>query len=88
MINTLKEKAEWKVPVHPNFQMRFDCKIEDSFINHTYKKATGMTIHSIIASNLIHCGIKTKSQLKKAVEYYDNIIDERKEEIMSYLGIK
>jgi len=88
MVNTLKKQTAWTTPEHPNLQMRFDCKIEDSFVNHTYKNATGMTIQGIICNNLIHDDIGTKSQLKEIVEYYDNIISHRMEEVRAHLGLK
>jgi len=86
MIKELREEVGWKVPEHPSLQMRFDCKIEDSFINHTYRQATGLTIHGIIASNLIACGVMKKEELTDAVKYYDDIIKERKEEVLKILG--
>lgn len=88
MVNTLKKQTGWTTPEHPNPQMRFDCKIEDSFINHTYKNATGTTVHGIICNNLIYDDIWTKSQLKEVVEYYDNIISQRMEEVRSHLGLE
>lgn len=88
MIKTLSENLGWELPPHPNIRMRFDCKIEDSFINYTYKKATGATIHSIISSNLVNAGVFSKGELEDATSYYDGIINERKDEIMEKLGLK
>lgn len=88
MVETLQKEVGWKTPEHPRLPMRFDCEIEDSFLNHTVKKATGLTAHGIICNYLIHDGIRTKSQLKDAVEYYDNLATRKKEEMMIRLNLK
>jgi hypothetical protein len=88
MIKTLNENLGWELPQHPNIRMRFDCKIEDSFINYTYKKATGATIHSIISSNLVSRGVFTKSEMEEAVIYYDSAIKEKQNEVLNELGLK
>jgi hypothetical protein len=88
IIRTLEKEGGWKLPGHPNIGMRFDCTIEDSFINHTYKWATGMTVHGIIACNLIQGGVQNKRMLKQAVEYYDGVIERRKTAILRDLGIR
>jgi len=87
MTDTLNNKLGWQLPQHPNINMRFDCRIEDSFINYTYKKATGATVHSIIASNLVNGGVFTKSEMEEAVNYYDNIITDSKEQMFKDLGL-
>lgn len=87
MTDTLNNKLGWQLPQHPNIHMRFDCRIEDSFINYTHKKATGATVHSIIASNLINGGVFTKSEIEEAVNYYDSIITESKEQVIKELGL-
>ena len=73
------------MPEHTDLPMRFDCKIEDSFINRTYKKAVGITIHGIICSNLINAGIRTKKDLEETVKHYDQIIEKRMEEVKAIL---
>lgn len=87
MINNLTRDTSWKLPDHPNIGMRFDCLIEESFINKTYKQATGSTVHEIIANNLIYDGVKTKNELAPAVEYYDSTIDYHIEEAKRRLSI-
>lgn len=87
MINNLTRDTGWRLPDHPNIGMRFDCLIEESFINKTYKQATGSTVHEIIANNLIYDGVKTKKELSPAVEYYDRTIDRHIEEAKKRLSI-
>ncbi len=77
MQRTLRDEIGWSLPDRPNVGMRFDCMIEDGFINHTYREVTGSTVHSIIADNLIYAGVRSKEQLAEAVEYYESIILER-----------
>ncbi len=83
MIADLSRDTGWRLPDQPNIGMRFDCLIEDSFINKTYKQATGSTVHAIIANNLIYDGVKTKAELATAVEYYDDVIERQVEEAKS-----
>lgn len=73
----LMDEVAWRLPEHPNLGMRFDCMIEEGFINHTFKHATGATIHGIIANNLIYDGLAEKSELIPVVEHYDDIIEDR-----------
>lgn len=73
----LMDEVAWHLPEHPNLGMRFDCMIEEGFINHTFKQATGATIHGIIANNLIYDGLAEKSELVPVVEHYDDIIEDR-----------
>jgi hypothetical protein len=87
IVKTLTEEVGWKAP-DPMLPMRFDCKIEDSFINYTYKKAVGMTCHAIICNNLIKDGTRTKNQLKETVESRDNIVSQRMEEMAVLLNLK
>lgn len=87
MISDLTQNTGWKLPDHPNLGMRFDCKIEDSFVNTSYKDATGSTVHSIIASNLIYDGKKGKSDLTPAVDYYDQAIKDKLEEITHQVNL-
>jgi hypothetical protein len=58
MIEDLARDTGWRLPDHPNLGMRFDCMIEDSLVDLSYKKATGLSIHGIIANNLIYDGVK------------------------------
>jgi hypothetical protein len=88
MIKTLEEETGWQQSEHPNLKMRFDCKIEDSFINHSYKQATGLTVHGIIANNLIQDGLRKKDELNAAVEHYDGVIGERTDEVMDIMGLR
>ena len=77
----LMDEVGWRLPEHPNLGMRFDCMIEEGFINHTYKQATGATIHGIIANNLIYNGLAEKSELEPVVEHYDDIIEDRTKKV-------
>lgn len=88
VVETLQKEVGWKAPEHPKLPMRFDCEIEESFLNHTYKEATGMTVHGIICNNLIYDGIRTKAQLRDTVEYYDDMVKRKKEELMRRLALK
>ena len=88
MVKTLQKEVGWTPPKDTKLPMRFDCEIEDSFINHSYKTDTGLTCHGIICNNLIYDGIRTKNQLKKTVEYYDRLVKHKKEELMIRLGLK
>jgi len=77
----LSTELGWQTPQTPNLGMRFDCMIEDSYINHTYKSVTGSTIHAIIANNLIYDNLSTKSELAPIVEHYDRIITDRQQQV-------
>ncbi|MCC6442923.1 MAG: hypothetical protein IT210_05625 [Armatimonadetes bacterium] len=72
MTKTLVENTPWRPPDYPSLNMRFDCKIEDALVNHTFKEATGQTVHSIIACNLIYDRLRTKEELKPAVDFYES----------------
>ena len=75
MIENLTRDTGWRLPDHPNLGMRFDCMIEDSLVDLSYKKATGSSVHGIIANNLIYDGVKEKKELIPVVTYYDNNIE-------------
>jgi hypothetical protein len=68
--------------------MRFDCQIEDSIFNYTFKEATGNTTHTIIANNLIYGKIKRKDELAAVVDYHDGILAQRTKDMKRRLGIK
>lgn len=85
MRRVLGDETGWHLPQHPNLGMRFDCMIEDSFINHTYKQATGSTIHSIVANNLVYDGLAQKEDLQPVVSHYDQVIEDRMQQVMSIL---
>lgn len=76
MIKDLELDTGWRLPDHPNLGMRFDCMIEDSLVDLSYIKATGLSIHSIIANNIIYDGVKDKKDLIPAINYYDENIDD------------
>lgn len=82
MIKDLVRDTGWQLPDHPSLGMRFDCMIEDSLINLSYKKVTGSTVHSIIADNLIYDGVAIKTDLTPIVKHYDDIINTRYEDII------
>ena len=83
MVADLTRDTGWRLLQHPSLGMRFDCIIEDSYMNTTYKQATGATVHAIIANNLIYDGVQNKLDLTPAVAHYDAIIDDRMEEVMN-----
>lgn len=75
MLKVLQEETGWSKPPGPRLPMRFDCMIEDSLLNYTYKKICGLTVHGIICNNLIYDNIYTREELKDAVKYYDDLIE-------------
>jgi hypothetical protein len=75
MIEDLARDTGWRLPDHPNLGMRFDCMIEDSLVDLSYKKATGLSIHGIIANNLIYDSVNDKKDLNHIVAYYEKNID-------------
>jgi hypothetical protein len=87
MVQDLQEVSDWKPP-NPMLPMRFDCMLEDAFINHTYQSTTGMTIHGIICNNLIYDGLRTRDQLKDVVARYEAMIGRRMRDVCERLGLK
>jgi hypothetical protein len=87
IVETMGREIGWKRPDKPKLPMRFDCKIEESLINHTYKKAIGLTVHGIICNNLIYDGARTKSELEDTVEHYDHALTQAMQQILSDLEI-
>jgi len=87
IVKTLTEEMGWKAP-NLMLPMRFDCQIDDSFIDYTFRKTFGVTSHAVICNNLICDGTRTKSQLKDTVEFHDKIVNERIQEMMGRLGLK
>jgi hypothetical protein len=69
ILDTL-EALGWKSPVGRALPMRFDCMIDDSFMNYTFQKATGLHTHAIIANNLIYNGVRTKAELQETSAEY------------------
>jgi len=86
MVEALEKEAGWRIPKGLKLPMRFDCKIGQSFLNHSFKRATGITTHGIICNNLIYDGTKTKNELKDTNELYDDTSLKLKE-MMKELGI-
>lgn len=80
MVRTLESETGWRAP-HASLPMRFDCILEDGHINRTFLHATGLTVHGIIANNLIHDGTRTKAELEPVVRHYDEVIEERQREL-------
>ncbi len=64
------EKLGWRAP-HPALPMRFDCIIEDSLLNTTWKQTSGLTVQGVIACNLVHAGVRTREELAETVAGYD-----------------
>jgi hypothetical protein len=86
MIKTMGE-AGWKTP-DPMFPMRFDCKIDASFINFTYKKTFGLNCHAMLCHNVIADGTRTKQQLTPTVEFHDSTMEENIKEMRASLGLE
>lgn len=82
----LKKETGWTCP-HPELPMRFDCQIEDSIFDFTFKEATGTTTHAIIANNLIYAGIKRKDELAAVVGQLDGTLDRKTKDMKHRLGI-
>lgn len=85
MKRDLTRDTGWRTPEHPNLGMRFDCMIEDSLINKSYHQVTGMTVHSIIANNLIYDQKETRESLSDVVDHYHGIVDNRCSQIAEKL---
>jgi hypothetical protein len=88
MVKTMQAEIGWKAPEEPQLPMRFDCKIEHSINNYTWKKVTGITTHGIFCNNLIYAGIKSKSELEETNEFYERELNKRMKEIFHDLKIK
>jgi hypothetical protein len=82
----LREETGWTCP-HPELPMRFDCQIEDSIFDHTFKAATGTTTHTIIANNLIYGGCAGKDELAAVVAFQDGALDHKTADMKRRLGI-
>lgn len=82
----LREETGWTCP-HPELPMRFDCQIEDSIFDHTFKVATGATTHTIIANNLIYGGFKKKEDLAAVVKCQEDDLDAKTRDMKRRLGI-
>lgn len=87
IVNALENECGWKPP-NKKLPMRFDCKIEDSLINRTYKNAAGITVHGIICNNLIYDDLRTRDELQEVVDEYDNSIEMVTKELMDRLKLK
>lgn len=85
MAAELERATGWTAP-HPACPMRFDCVLEDSLVNQTYRTASGMTVQGIICNNLIHCGLRGKDELREVIEHYEAAIPEMLEELERRLG--
>lgn len=64
MANTLEQELGWERPNAPELPMRFDCELEDGFIDYTYKSAIGSTLRGIMCKHLIFAGTKSKKTTK------------------------
>lgn len=84
MVQTLERETGWRAP-HAALPMRFDCILEDGHINRTFRNASGLTVHGIIANNLIHDGTRTKTELEDVVRHYDDVIEERQRQLRERL---
>jgi len=88
IINTLEIETSWRAPCAPKLPMRFDCMLEDGLLNHTYKCATGLTVHGFISNNLIRAGIRTKDDLVSTIKHYDELIKQRVKDTLTHLGLR
>ena len=86
MVRALEGQG-WRAPV-PELPMRFDCIIEDSLINATWRKAAGLTVQGVIACNLVHAGVRTRAELEPAVAHYEQAIAETTPEVEKRLGLR
>ena len=86
MVKALEETG-WRAP-HPALPMRFDCLIEDSLINATWRKASGLTVQGVIACNLVHAGVRTRAELEPAVAHYTEAVAGITREVEERLGIR
>lgn len=82
----LRKETGWTCP-HPELPMRFDCQIEDSIFDYTFKEATGATTHGIIANNLIYAGVKSKAELAPVIEHLDGTLAQKTKDMKRRLGI-
>jgi len=87
MVATLERETGWRAPF-PALPMRFDCMLEDSIINRTWSTVTGLTVHGVIASNLVHAGLRTRDELAATVRQYDEVMAGRQREVEARLGIR
>lgn len=85
MIQRLLGEHGWRAPDPPRLHMRFDCMIEDSLINSTFKRAGGITVHGIICNNMIFDGTRTREELEEAVCWYADEADRGLGEILALL---
>jgi hypothetical protein len=86
MVRALEAEG-WRAPV-PALPMRFDCIIEDSLINATWRRTAGLTVQGVIACNLVHAGVRTREQLEEAVAHYDAGVAEMTPEVERRLGLR
>ena len=86
MVKALEEEG-WRA-AHPALPMRFDCLIEDGFINGTWRRASGLTVQGVIACNLVHAGVRTRAELEATVAGYDAEIPVATCEVEQRLGIR
>jgi len=86
MVRALEAEG-WRAPV-PALPMRFDCLIEDSLVNATWRRTAGLTVQGVIACNLVHAGVRTRAQLEEAVAHYDAAIAETTPEVERRLGLR
>jgi len=75
MVKDLTEKAGWRPPEAPKLPMRFDCMIENSFINSTFEEVAGITVHGIICNNLLHDGVYSREEMARALAEYSREIE-------------
>lgn len=77
----------WRIP-KGRIPMRFDCRIEDSLMNHTYLEAFGTTVHAILCNNFIYDGIRERADLEDAVNFHKDYVQEGMRRIRETLGLK
>lgn len=87
MVEELAEVG-WRAPEGTKLPMRFDCMIEDGFMNRTYKEVGGLTIHGIICNNMIYEGLRTKDDLEQDVASYAAGVQRNIDETFERLGLR
>jgi hypothetical protein len=81
------EEVGWRPP-DLALPMRFDCLIEDSLINSTWRQAAGLTVQGVIACNLVHAGVRRRADLEASVAHYDAAIAGTMPEVRKRLGLR
>jgi len=85
IVAVLKKELNWIPPDEPYLPMRFDCRLEDGFIEHTYKRAIGITLRGIMCNHLIYAGVKKREDLESSIRVYESDMLVEREKLISEL---